>query len=946
MKLNMSTIISLVSFSLISTIGLKSYAQLVSSSIKTVVDSIANFDSRMPREQLFLHLDRSNYMVGDTIYLKAYLLNPQLKAATLSGVVYIEFVNEQQIVMKRMSMFYIRGVISAAIVLDEKDYKDGNYTIRAYTNWMRNFAEQNIFSKTILIGKPDPQKSWVTKSYLTKKDTAQNTNFDLKLKLSNLQNEAVGLKTLKVSVRSGSNILFKDEMETMVDGSLNVTFSVPNKNEAEGLFFYAEEKNDKGDKQSIKIPLMINRPSALDLQFMPEGGNLVAGISSRLAFKALNEDGTGAEVAGNVVDQSGKVIVSFQSGHAGMGALEFTPETGMKYFASLKNSKENSQKFVLPEVKPTGTVLRINDQGDSLQLKLIVSQNLAELKRPYYLVGYSRGTVCLAARLLLINGTAQILAPKDNFPTGISRFILFDEAYRPLNERLVFINHGDALQVEVKQSSATYRQRDSVALEITIKDKEGQPVQSNFSMAVTDDQQVKADSSSGTNLVTWMLLESDLKGVVENPGYYLAHTPEANQAADLLVLTQGWTNYDWGKVFEIPKRPEFKAEVDMSASGKVTNVLNKGLPNLSVLLLSTHPAFVRETMTNLNGDFIFNHLPLVDTPSFIIQAKNKRGKSFNVGIETDAFKPPVFTFSEPLHQPWYNNSDSSILGLVRNNVNKVDYFRTKSGVNMLKEVNIKAAKRIQNSKNLNGPGMADIVFEEEDIKKAGLISLEELLLSKIKGFRVKTGMVTIIKPNGDIVLKSELDFFLETKKVRFVFDGIALDDFIEVTDTSPSPNQHYSETISFLNSYDASDIAGIEVLLNKNMSYVSRYGAGTMEPKPKDFLLFLQSNCYIEITTRSGRGPFQKKIAGTSLFRPPLPAFPKQFYRPRYVNNSSAGPDFRTTIHWEPRVVTDANGKATVSFYAGDVASMYTVILQGVGDNGEVGYGTHKIAIK
>jgi len=946
MKMKSSTTVSFVSLLLICLISLKSNAQQPSGSIKGVVDSIANFDNRMPREQLFLHLDRSYYAVGDTVYMKAYLLNPQLKAATLSGVVYLEFSNEQQVLVKRLSMYYIRGIISAAIVLNEDDFKDGNYTLRAYTNWMRNFGEQNIFSKTVVIGKPDVQKSWVTRSYLSKKDAGESTNFDLKLNVSNLKNEAVGLKSLKVSVRSGSNVVLKDEVETMVDGSLNINFSIPNTKSTEGLFFYAEEKSDKEAKQIIKIPLMVNRPSAMDLQFMPEGGNLVAGIGSRLAFKALNEDGTGAEVEGNIHDESGKIITSFQSGHAGMGSVDFTPEAGMKYHATLKNAKDANQKYPLPESKPLGTVLTINTQGDSLHLKLLVSPSLAGLKKPYYLVGYARGTVCLAARLSLVNGTAKVVAPKDNFPTGISRFILFDEAYQPLNERLVFINHGDGLQVDVKQNSLTYQKRDSVSLEITIKDKDGQPVQSNFSMAVTDDQQVKADSSSSANLVSRMLLESDLKGTIENPGYYLENTPSAADAADLLLLTQGWSNYDWKGVFATAKRPEFKAEADLSATGKVTNVFNKGLPDLGVLLLSTHPAFVRETLTDKNGYFNFNHLPLVDTPSFIIQAKNKRGKSFNVGIETDAFKPPVFKLNEPLHQPWYNNSDSTMLGFVRNNINKGDYFRKLNGVNMLKEVNISAAKRIKNSRNLNGPGMADIVLEEEDIKKAGLISLEEMLLAKIKAFRVKTGMVKFTREDGTLDSKSEMNYFIENKNVHFVFDGTALDDFLDVEDTSPVPNQRYSQTQGYLNSYDATDIAGIEVLLNKNLSYVNRYGAGSMEPRPKDLLAFLQFNCYVEITTRSGRGPFQKRLAGTSLFRPPLPAFPKQFYRPRYVNNSTATPDFRTTIHWEPKVVTDANGKAVVSFYAGDAASKYTVILQGVGDNGELGYKAHKISVK
>ncbi|HAL81778.1 MAG TPA: hypothetical protein DCO83_05705, partial [Mucilaginibacter sp.] len=118
--------------------------------------------------------------------------------------------------------------------------------------------------------------------------------------------------------------------------------------------------------------------------------------------------------------------------------------------------------------------------------------------------------------------------------------------YQPLNERLVFIDRHDSLNIQFRPDKPRYNARESVALQIKVTDRNGDPVSGNFSFAVTDDAQVKIDSLDSENIITRMLLTSDLKGYVEQPGYYLnSKTSEAWQALDNLLLTQGWVGYDW-----------------------------------------------------------------------------------------------------------------------------------------------------------------------------------------------------------------------------------------------------------------------------------------------------------------------------------------------------------------------------------------------------------------
>ncbi len=96
-----------------------------------------------------------------------------------------------------------------------------------------------------------------------------------------------------------------------------------------------------GVRESIarSVPIVLN---AITLQFFPEGGTWQAGVPGRVAFKALNEYGKGADVSGSIVDDKGAIITSFESFHMGMGAFTITPVSGRSYFARLEKPRGNN----------------------------------------------------------------------------------------------------------------------------------------------------------------------------------------------------------------------------------------------------------------------------------------------------------------------------------------------------------------------------------------------------------------------------------------------------------------------------------------------------------------------------------------------------------------------------------------------------------------------------
>jgi len=514
--------------------------------------------------------------------------------------------------------------------------------------------------------------------------------------------------------------------------------------------------------------------------------------------------------------------------------------------------------------------------------------------------------------------------------------------YQPLNERLVFIDHNDKLNIQIVPDKSNYGSRDSVALQIKVRDNEGNPVEGNFSLAVTDDAQVKTDTLNNENIITRMLLTADLKGYVEEPGYYLSSkTTETWRALDNLLLTQGWVGYNWQQVLN-PPAVVFKPEHEFMVKGSVFNVFNSAVKGTNVLLFSKTPAILMDTSTDNEGKFVFDHFPRVDTPIFVLKAVNKNGKSFNVGIKMDDIAPPAFTKPiAPLVTPWYVNSDAILLNYTRNNeqLKQQQYFP--NGGQILKEVKITAKKIIKDSQNLNGPGNADLVLDEKDMEKAGKKNWLQLLQENIKGFRegasnaaTHTDVFIGNLPVDVITHDYSLWYYVNYKRVMIFVDGIPLDS------TFSQPPTIIDEK-TFLESHYAEDIKGIE--LNYATKFADVYELRFISPWEP-----ISKYAFIEITTRSGHGPFFGNTPGMYLYKPLPISWPKQFYKPKYAVKDTAKylPDLRSTIDWEPNITTNANGEATVSFFTADKPSTYTLIIEGADMNGNLGYKKDKINIK
>jgi hypothetical protein len=669
---------------------------------------------------------------------------------------------------------------------------------------------------------------------------------------------------------------------------------------------------------------------------MPEGGKLVAGIPARIGFKALAENGKGLQVGGRILNSKGEEVCRFKSLYKGMGSVVLTPQASESYTAELNMPQTTSKRYTLPTVETSGTSLAVEqDLTDSLRITANASPDVLSAPKTYYLIGHSRGVVCYAKSISFRRGEGKIRVSKNIFPSGISHIVLLNETWTPLNERIIYINGNDQLNRALTTKSATYHPRDSIAVDIHVTDKAGKPVQGSFSLSVTDDGQVDADSTD--HIISYFLLQSDLKGIIENPAYYLNKTELAKTALDNLMLTQGWVTYGWSQVIEAQKAI-YKAEQEFTISGRAVNTF-RGIPNTTVILYSKNPFLMRDTLTDNDGYFSFKNLPMADTASYMVQAKNRKGGTFLVDLQVDEWKPPVFKNHYPAGAERERNDELA----VRSKAEAQPQPKAKDGINQLEEVNITAKKLVKGSKNLNGPGNANQVLNEEDLRKAGKMTLFELLPKSIKGFKIGAS-----SSSGN-----KLSFLINNKKIYFIIDGKDLDLFYEYYQpmegdkfvNDEAYNQRFLFIKEYLDKYTAEDIVGIEVMSSQYNSPYNQKFLSSKELMTSGGAV-IDGFAYLEITTRTGSG-FSKTTPGVYLYKPLPFSLPKQFYRPKYVSKeANEAKDVRSTMHWSPNILTDAEGKALVSFYAGDHPSTYTIRIEGTDINGGLGQTLQKNIIK
>lgn len=272
----------------------------------------------------------------------------------------------------------------------------------------------------------------------------------------------------------------------------------------------------------------------------PEGGSLVAGLQSVVAFKAVNKDGSFADVSGSLLKDN-TPVTNFTTTHAGMGSFLFTPEGGVKYSILLKN--KSNYVFPVTGIRDSGVVMSLlKNEEDSLVFRL--GSSYAN-KKKIFLCLQIRGMVqAIAAGSL--KDSLIIKIPIINCPQGVAEVTLFDEQLQPLAERLVYIHPEQKLSINVSLEKERFVTKEKATLKIRTTDENGNAVPSILNARVYDD--LFGNPGNTSNIVNYCYLSSQLRGRIYDPSsYFDSSNKDRLKHLDVLLLTQGWRKYIWNE---------------------------------------------------------------------------------------------------------------------------------------------------------------------------------------------------------------------------------------------------------------------------------------------------------------------------------------------------------------------------------------------------------------
>jgi len=897
----------LFGFTLIAALGLSFIIQ--DDPLKTLIVQLEKYRKDYVQEKVHLHFDKPYYAIGDNIWFKAYVVQAEdHRLSGLSKILYVDLINDKDSIKQSLRLPLVDGLTWGDLTLADT-LREGNYRIRAYTTWMRNFGEEYFFDKTISIGNSISNTVFTNTKY-TYTSIGANQKVDADVAYTDLQGEPLANKEVNYNIQLNFRNIAKGKGVTDSRGHLLISFVNNQPFLLKSGKIYTSIKVD--EKRSVSKTIPVSATSdAVDVQFFPESGNLVYGIRSKVAFKAVAANGLGVPVSGYVTDQNNERLVELKTENAGMGLFVLRPEENHTYKAMIRFEDGSEKTFELPKPLAEGYVISVNALDTAkLTIKVAVSPSLQEAGE-LKLIAQANGEVHYAAKSPLDKSMFSATLEKRRFPTGILHLTLFSPRNEAVAERLVFINNQVPLSIQVSSDKNAMAAREKVKLTLDAKSAAGKPTIGSFSMSVIDESNVPSDEINEVTILSNLLLTSDLKGYIEKPNYYFVDVNEEKaRQLDVLMLTQGWRRFVWKNILSNTFPSIIYApETTIKVSGTVT-ANNNGKPVVGgkvTLFSASGDVFLMDTVTNAEGRFIFKDLYFNDSTKFVVQARNQNGRR-NVRIELDGNPPQIVTKNKNLADEQVNVNESYLAYLL-NSRKQYEELR-RYGINnpsiMLAEVKIVETKpRVRNSSNLNGAGHADNIISEKDLEFA--VDLPSFLQGRVAGIVIRNGIA--------YSMRSMNSSFSGPVPMQLIVDGMFV-----------SPD--------FLGSINPRDVESIEVLKSASNTaiYGLRGGGGVLL-----------------INTKRGERNmgYASYAAGIVSFKPQGMYKSREFYSPNYddpkINAKMA--DLRTTVYWNPNVVTDSTGKAIVEYFNGDNTGSHAVIVEGINARGEIGRSVYRYTV-
>lgn len=642
--------------------------------------------------------------------------------------------------------------------------------------------------------------------------------------------------------------------------------------------------------RSFRLPNYRAKQSGMDdlnLSFYPEGGVLVEGLPSVVAFKATDKLGRGVALSGGVYDSNDRVLTTFTTQHNGMGRFVVTPGNEP---CKVKISDGRSQKqFTLPAAKPQGYTMTV-DNLNGEEMSLTLRRSAAVEGEFVGLMVACRGLAHTFELVDMRRDTLVSLAlPKANFQPGVQQITLFTSQGEVLAERLAFHRGDRQIVITVDSLKPLYAPMERVNLGFTMSDERGNPVEGDFSLSVRD-YATEVPTYYQSQVVSNLLLESDLKGYIEDiPYYFEADDRRHREDLDLLMLVQGWRRYEWRQQAGVePFEPEHFVEEGIVVKGNVYDyhlfgAKAKAGVEVSVWIYSPVTSRHGKAFTDEDGGFVFiSDSDIWESSNLVLQTQitNRRGKKKNkpYGIELDrSFSPPALAYP-----PLMTTLPDTVMNPLEEiqvrsfPVDTVDNSDLDDDaiVYQLSEVDVNALR----VRGLDRRASVEYVVAEEE---------DKLIDSQVRHYTDDfPAFLEQINPFFTISYEWSKDGYTATpqywykgKRAYFAFYQYGSDGYY-----------YFDKDYWDLDKISLDDVKKMEIVEHATNVAIRLYAYPPQERK------------------NYKKGYRATTLQGYSV--------PKEFFHVDYgVGVLPDESDFRRTLYWDPDVKTDSTGRAWVSFY-------------------------------
>lgn len=742
------------------------------------------------QEKVYVRTDRGIYLTGELMWFKVYCVDGyNNKPLDISKVVYLELLNQdnEPVLQRKIGM---KDGIGSGSMFVPAALSAGNYQIRAYTNWMKNFSPDYFFHATISI---------------------VNTF----------------VKTTPVKAAP-----------------------------------------------------------VYDAQFFPEGGDLVVGLRSKVAFRVTNQSGNGISFRGAVVNERNDTVAHFRPLKYGIGSFYLTPTGTSKYKVVIVDERGARSTYNIREAKENGYVITLTETSDFINVDVAASSQ-ADNYAPVYLFAQCRQGIVAKDTRTIQQGKTSFKIRRSDIPAGITHFTLFDRDLKPAAERLYFKRQDQTMTVEARTEIVSYDNRSRVRLRVSSNEN------ANLSVSVFKNDSLPSVAS--VNLFEYLWLTSELKGNIESPEYYFSsNDTTAARAADNLMLTHGWRRFTWNDVMKkqasLPHLPEYRGHI---VRARVTALNGDPAPGVLAYLASPQ-MYVRTygSRADNNGEAQFEVKDFYGTKKVYLQTNQKTDSLYRARF-TNPFSETYTSWPlPPLALP--TNIGKQVLDRsVSMQVQDV-YFRDQ--VNRFLP---------PNNDSIQFYGTPDERYNLDDYTRFPI--MEEVLREYVPGVMVRKK-----KDGFHFLVIDRINKSLFREDPMILLDGVPI------------------FSVEKIMSYSPLKIKRLDVLSREYydgiLSFPGLMAFSTYENDLADF-------------------PIDERVLITDYDGLTVQ---REFYSPRYDkpgNKDSRLPDPRTLLYWNPTVITTKGETQEIEFYTSDVPGNYTILVEGISKDGRAATGSGAFSV-